>query len=261
MDKDIKILIVPDIHGRQFYKEPVDYVLNNTDSTIVFLGDYLDPYPDEFKKNEFNNVKRNAISQLEELFELKSKYKDRIILLLGNHDVGYIYSDVCSCRRDRENYFEIRELFNKNHENVQLAYESTINNNHFIFSHAGISEKYAKLCFSDLVNERNVVDLFNNAWLTKDWDVLQSLELYDFYRGYGGGQYASLVWADAREWVDTEFRDANSGYGKMVFGHTQFSRPINYKDKFYMVDFHECTYIDSNGDVRVYNTDEIINKK
>ena len=39
-----KILIIPDVHGRQFWKKAVgsgDY------DKVVFLGDYLDPYPDE----------------------------------------------------------------------------------------------------------------------------------------------------------------------------------------------------------------------
>ena len=37
MDNDI--LIIPDVHGREFWKEAKDYP-----GKIVFLGDYLDPY-------------------------------------------------------------------------------------------------------------------------------------------------------------------------------------------------------------------------
>ena len=35
-----KILIIPDLHGRGFWKEPC----NNWTGKIVFLGDYHDPY-------------------------------------------------------------------------------------------------------------------------------------------------------------------------------------------------------------------------
>ena len=35
-----RIIVVPDVHGRTFWRE----VLNNTKDKIVFLGDYLDPY-------------------------------------------------------------------------------------------------------------------------------------------------------------------------------------------------------------------------
>ena len=38
-----KILVVPDVHGRTFWKEPVGRLLESVDR-VVFLGDYLDPY-------------------------------------------------------------------------------------------------------------------------------------------------------------------------------------------------------------------------
>lgn len=41
-----QILVVPDIHGRVFWKEPIKKYLDVVDR-IVFLGDYLDPYEDE----------------------------------------------------------------------------------------------------------------------------------------------------------------------------------------------------------------------
>ena len=44
MDKDIQILLIPDVHGRYFWKGPVKETLENTNAKIVFLGDYLDVY-------------------------------------------------------------------------------------------------------------------------------------------------------------------------------------------------------------------------
>ena len=41
-----KVLILPDIHGRQFWKKPCENI-DNYDK-VVFLGDYLDPYNFEF---------------------------------------------------------------------------------------------------------------------------------------------------------------------------------------------------------------------
>ena len=38
------MILVPDIHGRDFWKVVKSY----KDNTIVFLGDYLDPYINEF---------------------------------------------------------------------------------------------------------------------------------------------------------------------------------------------------------------------
>ena len=41
MDKDIQILLIPDVHGRYFWKGPVKETLENTNAKIVFLGDYI----------------------------------------------------------------------------------------------------------------------------------------------------------------------------------------------------------------------------
>ena len=41
-----RILVVPDIHGRIFWKAPVMKDLDTVDR-VVFLGDFLDPYKDE----------------------------------------------------------------------------------------------------------------------------------------------------------------------------------------------------------------------
>lgn len=41
-----QIIVVPDVHGRVFWKEPVREYLDVVDR-IIFLGDYLDPYENE----------------------------------------------------------------------------------------------------------------------------------------------------------------------------------------------------------------------
>ena len=38
------LIIIPDIHGRTFWKEAIQKYPN---SKTIFLGDYLDPYPHE----------------------------------------------------------------------------------------------------------------------------------------------------------------------------------------------------------------------
>ena len=43
-----KIIIVPDVHGRSFWKK----IKHVKDTPIVFLGDYLDPYGREGISNE-----------------------------------------------------------------------------------------------------------------------------------------------------------------------------------------------------------------
>ena len=38
-----KVLIIPDVHCRDFYIEPLEKYFKEVDK-VVFLGDYLDPY-------------------------------------------------------------------------------------------------------------------------------------------------------------------------------------------------------------------------
>lgn len=48
-----KILIIPDLHGRSFWKEPC----NNWKDKIIFLGDYHDPYGEPDKAISLANLK------------------------------------------------------------------------------------------------------------------------------------------------------------------------------------------------------------
>ena len=70
----LKTLVVPDVHGRKFWIEPC----LNWQGSIVFLGDYHDPYFEEVSKD-------NSLKNLKELVEFYESNKDRIICLLGNH--------------------------------------------------------------------------------------------------------------------------------------------------------------------------------
>ena len=40
-----KQIIIPDVHGREFWREAVKGI--DEDTHVVFLGDYLDPYEDD----------------------------------------------------------------------------------------------------------------------------------------------------------------------------------------------------------------------
>lgn len=79
-----KILIVPDVHGRGFWKEPC----NNWEGKIIFLGDYHDPYG-EYIVEEPDKVE--SLTNLRELvtFVENRRYTSNVICLLGNHDLVY----------------------------------------------------------------------------------------------------------------------------------------------------------------------------
>lgn len=79
-----KILIVPDVHGRTFWKKAKE-LINEVD-TVVFLGDYMDPYPEEGITYE------EAINNFKEIIEFAKTYKDKVILLKGNHKCIFYFN-------------------------------------------------------------------------------------------------------------------------------------------------------------------------
>ena len=252
MNKDIRILIIPDVHGREFWREPVKEVLEKTNARVVFLGDYLDCYPNEFRHNE--NYKEIAIFNFNEIINLKKEFSNRITLLLGNHDLGYRFDlYICDCRTDYHNYERIRNLFIENKDIFQLADEEYVAGKHYILSHAGIHKGYVKYAFPDefeSITESNVVDYFNNAYLTEEPNVIRTLGMYDIYRGYGGYDYGSLVWADFNSWVKE-----NDGYSYNIFGHTQMIHGCGglIKENFALLDCAQAFIINELGEIKPFD--------
>lgn len=244
MDKPI--LIIPDVHGRDFWKKPVMDFLEKEEGKIIFLGDYLDPYLYEFEGTGMTDdeIRKKAIDTFKEIIELKKANFDRVVLLLGNHDLGYfIDKDICEVRRDYFNYNIIRDLFDDNFDLFQLADEVYLNGKHIIFSHAGFNKDYAKFVFGDKVNEENVVELFNNTYYQDKIEKLQMLGYYSRYRGLWGGRFGSIVWADLREWFDN---NGNEAYGFNVVGHTQIIEPL-INEKFAFLDCHKAFILNQDG--------------
>ena len=258
MDKDIKYLIIPDVHGRTFWRDPVQQALDQTDCHIIFLGDYHDPYPQEFDDDDWGYLRR-SVDQFKEIITLKRQNPERITLLLGNHDCGYaIGDDICSSRMDKSHRRELENLFQENRELFQLAKSVDINGRHIIFSHAGIHKGWANLVFGDLCNDPtfDVVDHLNNAWLTADFRILDTLGDYDNFRGWGGYEYGSPVWSDIRSWVRVTPEES---FGFHIVGHTQLQRQL-VLDTIADLDCRKAFYLDSSGNIREWDTDEVLTK-
>lgn len=85
--------------------------IDNQVIDVVFLGDYVDPYPQEGITDE------QAIMGFREIIYF-AKGRDNVHLLLGNHDLQYFKEDfICEwdyCRYCREYEDEIKTLFRSN---------------------------------------------------------------------------------------------------------------------------------------------------
>lgn len=265
MRQNIKYLIIPDVHGRSFWQRPVEECLSGSDCKIVFLGDYLDPYPYEWEDADTSpalarvKCKEVALDRFKQILDLKKRYPDRVTLLLGNHDCGYaISSDICDCRTDYGRYREIEDLFKDNRELFQLAEEVNLGDRRIVFSHAGILKGWARCIWKTAVDEPGfrVTDRLNNAWLVEDNDILNWLGEYDHYRGWDGSQYGSPVWSDIRSWVRVTPEET---FGFNICGHTQLDEPVML-DCIACIDCRRAFYLDEEGILRAFSTGEEVKK-
>ena len=227
-----KILIIPDVHGRTFWKEAIE---KNDYEKVIFLGDYLDPYKKIPVEDTFNNFK--------EIVSLKENNPDKVILLIGNHDRHYMKE----CKSVWSRYSrEMREKLDSSNfefddKRFKIAHEETINGRRFVFSHAGIHKKWLKeLCgFEDIdIDQLNLLFFDNKNGFDFDFYI-------SFYRG-GYYDYGSIIWADIREYaLGTEFEGVTQ-----IFGHTQlYDHPVNLDNEFYCLDVRRPFYINENGEV------------
>ena len=238
--KEIKLLIIPDVHGRDFWREPVQETLKHTDSHIVFLGDYLDPY---YPSEKFTND--DALKTFKEIIELKKEYPDRITLLQGNHDMGYsISSQINTCRRDYKNSEEIIELFNDNEKLFDIAYEYSIAGKVFLLTHAGVTKEWL-----EMVQKAYPYVTGNAETLNKFFHDEQSISLLGVVSYARGGYYStgSIVWASA--FSDTAGNTVTDNYIHIV-GHTQLNQPVKIADNLYDTDARVASYIDSEGNIK-----------
>ena len=258
-----KILVIPDVHGREFWKEPVKETLIGTEAHIIFLGDYHDPYRFEFFDDDNDDIEDTSyldksVDNFKEILQLKKDNPERITLLLGNHDSGYAIGDeICSSRMDYRHRAGLTVLFRDNRDFFRIAHTETINGKKFFFSHAGILKGWAAEVWGEKArdNDFNITDLLNNAWLTNDQTILPALGMYDVYRGFGAYRYGSPIWADIRAWKNTTENDT---YGYNIVGHTMLredAEPVVFST-IADLDCKRAFYINEEGDIYEYGTDK-----
>ena len=116
MEQIKRIFIIPDVHGRQFWREIRGITLQEFDK-VIFLGDYGDPYPDEGISHQ------DALTELAQIIEFKKENMDKVVLLLGNHDLHYINSDYRCSRYSYDHKQEYAHFIFDNLGLFQVAYE------------------------------------------------------------------------------------------------------------------------------------------
>ena len=127
----MKTITIGDLHGRDTWKSinPDDY------DKIIFIGDYLD---------SFDILPVIILHNLKEIIEFKKQYPDKVVLLLGNHDVSYIFNHSGTSGFQKGMLWDYQHLFKSNIDLFKIAYEYK----NVLWTHAGVSQgwftKYLK---------------------------------------------------------------------------------------------------------------------
>ena len=213
-----KLLILPDIHGRTFWKNPCKDISKY--DKVIFLGDYMDPY--DFEKI----LVEDAFINFEDIIDFANANTDKVILLLGNHDMPYFSKEYKNfswwhCRHSKKFHNDIAGLFADNKNLFQIAYQY----DDILFTHAGVTPGWLKSIFTEEYKSvADLVESLNNLLNTKEG--LKYLYMISEDRG-GRDRYASCIWADASDTMWYQEKMKNPKYPvqpimkvRQVYGHT-----------------------------------------
>ncbi len=208
------MLIVPDIHGRDFWKELVRDALGK--EHILFLGDYLDPYESE------GISAKEALNQFKEIIQLKRDFPEKVTLLLGNHDLHYIDGRLLGARYDFIGGWLIKKAILDDASLFWMAYETELGGRRILFTHAGVRRAWLQANRSVIgdIPAGEVGTALNALW----WDqegrrlLLTALDAVPRER-CGDSPFGSPVWSDVEEWAEDLDYELPDIY--QVFGHSQ----------------------------------------
>lgn len=181
----MKVCVIGDVHGRDLWKA---FPLNEFDK-IIWLGDYCDSF-------DKSNVQ--ILHNLKDIIQYKKDNMDKVVLLLGNHDVSYIVPSqrgICSGFRP-EAYYDLNDLFKENKDLFQAAYQIISFDKSYLFTHAGVTSvwwnKFSK--DFDKGDPSPISDIINCEFNHNNKD------LFDVGRSRGGWyKSGGPFWADKSE--------------------------------------------------------------
>lgn len=242
----MKLLVIPDIHGRTFWKDALEL----EPSKIIFLGDYLDPYKEE------GLHMGDAIRNFSEILDLKKKLGDKVMLLLGNHDYHYVdlWWTGKGSRFDAVRCQEISDMFHQYLEYFKLCHLERVGDINYLFTHAGISKLWLKHNGLELPETQDIPDYLNDLQRKDPYLILGQVGR----SRYGRYPAGSILWA---HFPDDFVENDIDPHVCQVFGHTMgFPRPLNEMMKIGLVCLDEAgksTFmIDSSGIERIEKKDQ-----
>lgn len=242
MKNEKKIIIIPDVHCRTFWKDAIKEDFDK----IIFLGDYVDPYPNEF-------LTYDSLQCLNEIIQFKKDNYDKCTLLIGNHDAHYIWEQYpVSTRKNLSLSKEYHNLFINNLDLFKLieVYED------IVYSHAGFTQSFIDTCANlfelpddEISYTKDVIEIFRDTSLENVYGtaMFDAIEQIGYIRG-GSYSTGGILWGDVREMLIYSPKEIFQ-----IFGHTQLAHDPIILDNAVCLDCRNYFTLENNTLTMGYN--------
>lgn len=208
----MKILVYPDIHGNKDWKDIASSKINEVDK-VIFLGDYVD---------SFNGKERGEASakNLEDIVAFAKQQKDKVQLLIGNHDLSYCsFNGGANPHVSGHQMFEA-ERFNEIFKTNRKWFKVAVKHGKWIFSHAGFTKtwynntkSWFKVYMPDVKTPNGAMNLANWMWKNNECGKLDYND-HD-WSGVGSSVLQGPLWVRPA----AAFNDVYYKY--QIVGHTE----------------------------------------
>jgi hypothetical protein len=220
--------LIGDIHGRNAWRQLV-----RTDMINIFLGDYLDPYDRDHLQADSTDY-----DNLQDIIRFKQQHPETI-LLLGNHDLHYLWDEHYSRYNDEhaERYAQLIR------EHLHLFQAAFAIGDPILVTHAGVTRPWLQLAgISHLQSASQFAEAICRCMSNEESRHLFSVESTFHPDDYCGiSPTASPIWVRPHTLLD--YGALTNHHGDTIYqvvGHTQISQ---------IMQFDSCVFVDCLGSV------------
>ena len=146
----MKVITIGDLHGKTHWKN-ISY---DEYDRVIFIGDYLD-----------GDGSTDELENLQQIISFKKSYPEKVILLLGNHEIQYYWQPENKLKKHNRHLSKSFNSILKENENIfQVSFQL----NDYLWTHAGITNRWL-----DFVE--NTVPGFKNSFASNPEETINAL--------------------------------------------------------------------------------------
>ncbi len=195
----MKILTIGDLHGSDKWKDIVPELYDK----VIFLGDYLD---------SFTHTDEQIVKNFTEVIAYKYDHFDRVVLMLGNHELSYMWEQF-RCTGYRQSLGgTLSYLLWHYYDLFKIAWQR----GNYLWTHAGLHQDF----YDRKIRRQVLPDDANLAGTLQRLFEEGYVPLFEVGAERGGrtGHVGGPFWIDKRKLQENPLK----GYHQIV-GHTRIN--------------------------------------